>query len=252
MSAMDPLTPSSFNLHKVRLSNGRQYEYCNQTPADYGHGKTPVMLLTHGFPGEVLCIELIPSWYMWRNQIGPWDKPHDVTCYTPLSIAADLEGLLDALDVKQPIIVGTHDWGAADAWSFTERYPICVRMLVCVSIPYQPPFPRSFTVPEFVEFEGEDSVGYWLFLNEKDAGGIIDRNIPRFIDMWYRSHQTINPDFYKPGTAKGIMTGTIESPGPTDLMSAKEREFYIEFFKANGLDAPTKYYKSTPERYAQK
>ncbi|KAG8982932.1 hypothetical protein FRB94_006198, partial [Tulasnella sp. JGI-2019a] len=229
MSAMDPLIPSSFNLHKVKLANERQYKYCNQTPANYEHGKTPVMLLTHGFPGEVLAHVAEPP-----NMLGygETDKPLEVACYTPLSIAADLESLLDALDVKQPVIIVAHDWGTADAWSFTERYPSRVRMLVC------PPFPRSLAVPEFVEFEGEDSVGYWHFLDEKDAGGIIDRN-------------TINPDFYKPGTVKGIMTGTIESPGPTDLMSAKEREFYIEFLKASGLDAPTKYYKSTPEQYAQ-
>ncbi|KAG8843566.1 hypothetical protein FRB96_003891, partial [Tulasnella sp. 330] len=182
---MDPLEPSSFNLQTTKIASGRRYQYCDQVPMDYKHGETPVMLLVHGFP------EL---WYNWRYQIGPWvhrgwrvvapnmlgygetDKPEDIALYTPLSIAADLAGLLDALDIKKPVIVVSHDWGSADAWAFSERYTERTRMMISISITYQPALTRSFTVPEMVEYADPNFLGYWLFFNSKDGAAKIDRN----------------------------------------------------------------------------
>ncbi|KAG8875304.1 hypothetical protein FRB98_007991 [Tulasnella sp. 332] len=118
---MDPLNPESFNLQKIKLPTGRTYEYCDQTPTDYKHDETPVLLLIHGFP------EL---WYDWRYQIGPWDKPDDPALYTPFALAGEMADLLDALDVKKPIVVIAHDWGAPTAFSFATRYTERTKALV--------------------------------------------------------------------------------------------------------------------------
>ncbi|KAG8843556.1 hypothetical protein FRB96_003919 [Tulasnella sp. 330] len=69
--------------------------------------------------------------------------------------------------------------------------------------------------------------------------------------MFYRSYKTVHPDFFKVGTQEKIMSGEIENPGPSDLMSEKERQYYIDTFEASGLEGPTRYYKSTPKRYGQ-
>lgn len=52
---MDPSDPSSFNLRNVTLSTGRHYRFCDEQPAAYVHGETPVLILLHGFPEFCEC-----------------------------------------------------------------------------------------------------------------------------------------------------------------------------------------------------
>ncbi|KAG9026261.1 hypothetical protein FRB95_009042 [Tulasnella sp. JGI-2019a] len=255
---MNPLVPNSFNLHKVKLANRRTYQYCDQFPANYIHASSARLsgilhLALLFYQGTHGAIRSVPGCIADGVSFLPTclTKPDDIACYTALSVAADLVGFLNALEIKEPIILVGHDWGAEVSWAFAEQYAQRLKMLVCISVPYRAPLTRPFTVPEFVELEGEDLTGYWLFTNEKDAGAIIDRNIPRFIDMVYRPHKTVNPHLFKAGTAKKIIIGKTNPTGPSDLMGAKEREHYIEFFEASGPDAPTRYHKSTPEWYAQ-
>ncbi|KAG8989936.1 hypothetical protein FRB94_007489 [Tulasnella sp. JGI-2019a] len=115
---MDPLEPASFNLKSVTFGTGRKYEYCDQTPTEYKHGKTPILLLLHGF---------LEFWYVWSYQIGPWvrrgwrtivpnmlgyggtDKPEDPALYTPLALVGEIASFLDALGIKYPVVVVAHD-----------------------------------------------------------------------------------------------------------------------------------------------
>ncbi|KAG8843555.1 hypothetical protein FRB96_003918 [Tulasnella sp. 330] len=259
--AMDPSDPSSFNLQHTKLANGRNYRYCDQTPTDHVHEKTPVLLLMHGFP---------ESWYEWRYQIGPWvrrgwriiapdmlgyggtDKPDDVSLYTPLSIAAEMAGLLDALDLQQPVVIVAHDWGAPAAWAFAIRYTERVRSLIAISVPYQPPLPMSLTVPQLVEVFGSDVLGYWLFFDSPEAPAIIDANISNMVDLFWRSHDTTSkPPLYPPGALQKYITGEWKIESPSTILSEKERQWYIDTLKAGGIEKPLNYYKSTPYRYGQ-
>ncbi|KAG8979644.1 hypothetical protein FRB93_010001 [Tulasnella sp. JGI-2019a] len=258
---MDPVDPSSFNLQNIRLVNGRNYHYCDQTPTQYVHGETPVLLLMHGFP---------EFWYEWRYQIGPWtrrgwrvivpdmlgyggtDKPDDVSLYTPLSIAADMAGLLDALNIKQPIAVIGHDWGAIGAWAFATRYTERVKVLVPVCIPHQPPFPAALTVPQLVQFVGPELLGYWLFLSSPEAPAIINANMSRLIDLVYRSYTTLcDPPSVRVGVMEKYLTGELKIDGPSNIMSAEERQYCIKILEAGGIDKPLNYYKSTTYRFEQ-
>ncbi|PCI74839.1 MAG: hypothetical protein COB20_14375, partial [SAR86 cluster bacterium] len=107
-------------------------------------GTGPLVLLAHGWP---------ESWYSWRHQItmladagyrvvapdmrgyGESDKPADVGDYDINHVAADLVGILDALDEETAILVG-HDWGAIVAWSTVLLHPSRFTALIAMSVPY--------------------------------------------------------------------------------------------------------------------
>ncbi|KAG9011636.1 hypothetical protein FRB94_000749 [Tulasnella sp. JGI-2019a] len=256
---MDPLEPTSFNLKNITLATGRKYEYCDQTPTEYKHGETPILLLLHGFP---------EFWYEWRYQIGPWvrrgwrvvvpnmlgycgtDKPADPALYTPLSLSGEMPSFLDALDIKHPVVLVAHEWGSTVACCFAMRYPERTKALVSFSVLYQPAAPKALTVSEVVEAVGNSWLGYWHFFTSDDASAKIQSNIPLFIDALYRSHKTVHPDLYGAGTIEKILSGEIENPGPSDLMSDKERQIYIKALETGGIDGPLNYFRQISHQFA--
>ncbi|KAG8844344.1 hypothetical protein FRB96_003068 [Tulasnella sp. 330] len=243
--------PTSFNQRDIKLANGRKYHLCDELPECYEHGKTPVLLCIHGFP---------EYWYEWRYLIGPFvrrgwrvlapdtlgyggtDKPSDRSLYTPLSMAAEMAALLTALDLLQPVVIVGHDWGAAAAWAFAVRYRERTRALVTLSIPYFPPLSQPLTIARAVALD-PNMYGYWQYLTSQEA-------LPRFIDCIYRSLDT--PVQFTPlGACEKLLKDETKIAGPTDVMSAKERAFYIETFEREGIDAPMNYYRSADCRYEQ-
>ncbi len=102
--------------HHTTTVNGFDLHY-----AETGEG-TPVVLL-HGWPQH---------WWSWRDVIGPLAERHRVICpdirglgwsqgpgigatvtdYSFRTLASDLVGILDALDIDRAHLVG-HDWGTA-------------------------------------------------------------------------------------------------------------------------------------------
>ncbi|KAG9002804.1 hypothetical protein FRB94_004750 [Tulasnella sp. JGI-2019a] len=255
---MDPLEPSSFHQRDIKLANGRQYHICDEQPHGYQHGTTPVLLLIHGFP---------EFWYEWRYQIGPFvrrgwrvivpdtlgygqtDKPDDRSLYTPLATAAEMASLLDALDVKQPVVIVGHDWGSAAAWAFATRYRERARALVTLSIPYVPPLNQQQTVSSTVT-SNPNLFGYWQYFTSPEGPKEIQANLPRFFDAMYRSNKT-QVNFTSLGACKKLMKGETKIAGPTDVMSERERAFYIDTFERGGIDAPINYYRSADCRYEQ-
>ncbi len=109
-------------------------------------GEGPAILFVHGFPDTA---------YTWRKQMqavaaagfraiapdmrgyGRSSAPADPVLYTPFQTVGDLVGLLDALDVRQAIIVG-HDWGANVAWNAAMMRPDRFKAVFCLAVPYSP------------------------------------------------------------------------------------------------------------------
>jgi pimeloyl-ACP methyl ester carboxylesterase len=105
-------------------------------------GTGPAVVLLHGFPD---------SRYLWRYQVpalvaagfrviapdlrgyGDAPRPTDLRPYRRPFIAADILGLLDALDVRRSHLVG-HDWGAAMTWRLAGSYPQRFDRIVVLSV----------------------------------------------------------------------------------------------------------------------
>lgn len=180
---------------------------------DHGDG-TPVLLL-HGWPDSAR---------LWRHQVpeltgagyrvivpdlrgfGRSDRPEGVEAYKMRESVADINALLDALDIGQAHVVG-HDWGAALAWVTAAMLPHRVRSLTAISVPH-PNAPRTRRQLEmawytlFFQFNGiaEATVSHddWAWLRTLTDGGhpdldqaIADLSRPGALTAslnWYRAN----------------------------------------------------------------
>jgi pimeloyl-ACP methyl ester carboxylesterase len=106
-------------------------------------GAGPAVVMCHGFPGLA---------YSWRNQLpvlaahgfraiapdmrgyGGSGRPSDPVAYDRRSTAADMVGLLDALDIETAVFVG-HDFGANLVWDLPQWAPGRVRGLIQLGVP---------------------------------------------------------------------------------------------------------------------
>ncbi len=106
-------------------------------------GGRPVLFL-HGFP---------EFWYGWRHQLSALgragyrclavdqrgynrsSKPGGSHPYRLERLVADIEGLLDALGLKQINLVG-HDWGGAVAWWMALTRPGRLQRLAVLNLPH--------------------------------------------------------------------------------------------------------------------
>jgi pimeloyl-ACP methyl ester carboxylesterase len=105
-------------------------------------GSGPLVLLLHGFP---------MYWWTWRSQLtaiaaagyravamdlrGYGGSDHTPHGYDPMSLAADVAGVVRSLGEPDAVIVG-HGWGGLLAWTASAMHPHVVRGIVPVSMPH--------------------------------------------------------------------------------------------------------------------
>ena len=121
--------------HRTVPANGARFHLVEM-------GEGPLVLLLHGFP---------TYWYTWRRTLpalaeagfhavamdmrgyGGSDKtPHG---YDPLSLAADVVGVVRSLGKRDAVIVG-HGWGGLLAWTLASVHPTVTRAIAPVSMPH--------------------------------------------------------------------------------------------------------------------
>lgn len=105
-------------------------------------GTGPAVVLLHGFP---------TFWWTWRRQLqtladagyraiamdlrGYAGSDHPPDGYDPITLSADVEGVLRSLGVDSAVIVG-HGWGGFIAWSMAVTQRHIVRGIAPTSMPH--------------------------------------------------------------------------------------------------------------------
>lgn len=117
--------------------NGRALHY-----VEAGEGE--VILFIHGFPS--FWYSFFPQMEAFKSDYrvvaidglgaGRSDAPRDVNAYKLEAMAAHVNALIDHLGADKVHLVG-HDWGAAFALGFAQRYPARVMTVTAMSAPPQ-------------------------------------------------------------------------------------------------------------------
>ncbi len=121
--------------HRQVAANGARFHVVET-------GSGSLVLLLHGFP---------ESWWAWRFQLpalaaagfraaamdlrgyGDSDKPP--RGYDPITLAADVAGVLRTLGAHDAVLVG-QGWGGYVAWTVAAARPDCVQALCAVAAPH--------------------------------------------------------------------------------------------------------------------
>lgn len=112
-------------------------------------GKGPLVLLLHGFP---------MYWWTWRHLLpvladsgyravamdlrGYGGSDHTPHGYDPVTLSADVAGVIRALGEPNAIVIG-HGWGGLIAWSTAILRPSAIKAILPVSMPHPIPLRRA-------------------------------------------------------------------------------------------------------------
>ncbi len=132
--------------HRYVSANGARFHICESLP-EPASTSAPLILLLHGFP---------EFWWAWRHQLrvlaaagyhavamdlrgyGASDKtPRG---YDPLTLAADVTGVIRSMGSRSAVVVG-HGWGGFVGWAAAATRPEVVSGFCAVSAPH----PRVLT-----------------------------------------------------------------------------------------------------------
>lgn len=215
----------------------------------------PLVILVHGWP---------ESWYSWRHQIsaiakagyrvvipemrgyGKTDAPQRIESYDIVNLAADIVGLLDALDEKKAHVIG-HDWGAIVAANTVLLHPDRFSSLVLMSVPYSG---RPDRLPlTTMKEKFKDRFFYIIYHNEPigaaeaeydaDPYGILSRlylspDSPREPKTVTDQHWEAGGWIPRLGAAKNL----------PKWLNKEELDYYVAQFKDSGFRGGINYYRN--------
>ena len=121
--------------HKQVEANGISFHVAVTGPV----GGTPILCL-HGYP---------EGWLSWQNVAaalpnarvympdlrGYPDSSRQESGYDVFTLTEDVKGLIEALVISRPLIVGD-DWGGELGWIFAHRWSQLIRGLVAINAPH--------------------------------------------------------------------------------------------------------------------
>ena len=224
-------------------------------------GSGPAVLMAHGFP---------ESWYSWRHQIkaladagyhaiapdmrgyGLSDAPTDPEAYLLDTLAGDIVGILDALNIDKAHMVG-HDWGSPVASRTVVRYPERFLSLALLSVPYGP---RSPVAPMSAMRERVgDNFFYMTYHNE--PGGVAEAeynaNTREFLFAIYQSPTSPRnpPEVTDPKRSAGGWLPRLGTPlGLPNWLSDDDLDYYVKQFSRNGFRGGVNYYRNFDRNWA--
>jgi pimeloyl-ACP methyl ester carboxylesterase len=128
--------------HRHVAANGARFHVAEAAAPDGAPSGRPLVLLLHGFP---------EFWWTWRAQLpvlaehgyravamdlrgyGGSDKPP--RGYDPVTLAADVTGVVKALGERRAVVVG-QGWGGYVGWTAAALHPRVVMGLCVVAAPH--------------------------------------------------------------------------------------------------------------------
>ena len=224
------------------------------TMAVYEQGSGDAVVFLHGFP------ELA---YSWRHQLpalaeagyraiapdlrgyGRTGGPDDVDSYDVDTLIADVEGLLDALEIETATIVG-HDWGAMLTWHFALRRPHRVRNLVGLNIPHTPR-PSIDPIDIFRRRFGDDF--YIVNFQDSDEADRAFAAAPRrFFTNLMRKNQMPRATFdnlrNEMQALSLLRVLERDNPGGDPILNEEELDFFVSAYETSGFTRPINWYRN--------
>ena len=216
-------------------------------------GSGPAVVMIHGFP------ELA---FSWRHQLqaiseggfraivpemrgyGASDSPEAITDYDLEHLTADLDALLDALDIEKAVFAG-HDWGGFVIWAMPVLYPDRCLGVIGVNTP-------NFPVPTtdiYRSLVDEDDKMYNLWFQKP---GIAEN----FLDQRTR---VVFEKLMRTSFDPGEMLAMAESEGMGfnpflsieempmmggELLTTEEMDIYIESYQKAGFRGGINWYRN--------
>jgi len=198
------------------------------------------VVLLHGFP------ELAHSW---RHQLSPLGdagfhvvapdlrgfggttarkrSPERVEAFDIEHLAADVVGLIDALQVERAILIG-HDWGADLAWKTALMHPERVRAVAGLSVPYAPPAPAP-PLRIMRDNFGEDFYMVW-FQQPGEADEALARDVRRTLctrEVWDRAWME-----------------RADVPERPPWLTEEDLQLYVDAFSRTGFSGGLSWYRN--------
>ena len=222
--------------------------------AVYEQGDGPAVILLHGFP------ELA---FSWRFQLpalagagfraiapdqrgyGLTDAPAEIRDYCIEELIADIDGLLDALELDSASFVG-HDWGALLLWHMALTHSERIERLIILNIPY---YPRGPVDPITIMRERLGDDFYIVNFQDSDESDRAFAADPvHFFNMMMRKKQITRQQFDQlPAAMKSlsllkVMARTESSGEP--LLNDEERNYFANAFRRSGFSGPINWYRN--------
>ncbi|TBU32927.1 alpha/beta-hydrolase [Dichomitus squalens] len=215
----------------------------------------PTLLFVHGFPSTA---------HDWRYQVaffakagygiiapdllghGGSSKPSSVDRYAPSKIAADLVDILNHSKAVRVIAIG-HDWGSILVSRLGMYYPTRFVAFAFLASGYCPPlagFDLKVVLDHQKKLAGSELFGYWLFLAEDSAKGVVDANLESLLTLWYTS----DPDLWRKvlaptGQLEPWLNAGKQAPLAPFVSAEDKARMLADWRKAGGLGAALKWFK---------
>ena len=199
----------------------------------WGDADNPAVVLMHGWMGTSHSWrKLAPILAEERFVIVPDMRGHGASekpaeGYDAVTLAADIHGVLDALNIDQAHIVG-HDMGALVSFTFAGTYPETALTMTYLDEPLV-----GYNLDDFTAYREETYGGYWHF-------GF--NTAPGLVEILVEGKEQEFVDWFVP---------LMHMPNP-DAVTAEDRAIYAAGLKTeNGIAGSVGWYRATFETARQ-
>ena len=218
-------------------------------------GKGPLVILLHGFPQ---CS------FLWRHQIAPLvksgykvaipdqrgygksDAPKNITEYTVTKLANDVAAIAKELKYEKFIVIG-QDWGAPVAWYTALLHDKSCKAVMGMSVPSARPEEWSAWLNHPYSKSGFWYINYFQQLKIPEL--LIEAELRKNLSKIYAALSASTPrgtwlNQSNYSKSYGLTDVLPDSEVVSDWLTREELDFYVTFFRKQGLRGPINWYRA--------